>query len=52
MKEIGLLALLCARIGWGVEKPGSLWEERIEGRSSAEIVDGPKVDFSAPTRSG
>jgi hypothetical protein len=47
-----LLALLCVHIGGGVEKPGSVWEARIEGRSSAEMVDGSKVDFNAPTRSG
>lgn len=52
MKVIGLRALLCARIGAGVEKPGSAWEALIEERSSVERADGSKVDFNAPTRSG
>jgi hypothetical protein len=41
------LALLCARIGGVVEKPGSVWGTLIEGRSSAEMVDGSRVDFNA-----
>jgi len=47
MKGKGLRALLCARIGEGVEKPGSAWESSNEGRSSAEMVDGSKVELNA-----
>jgi|SRR5580658_2115597 hypothetical protein len=47
MKVIGLWLLLCARIREGVEKLGSVWEARIGGRASAEMVDESEVDFSA-----